>query len=103
MVVDPCELRSLPLPPFPPPFLVSLSSRSIILTSSRALCTTSLLLQVRSETDSPSLLHVFSQAKIVRQESLNIDALYEKKHKQAEIGLKMSVLISHPLTTSYSL
>lgn len=31
------------------------------------------------------------QAKIVRQESLNIDAQYEKKHKQAEIGLKMYV------------
>ncbi|KAL7417188.1 ATPase, V1/A1 complex, subunit E [Mrakia frigida] len=30
------------------------------------------------------------KAKIVRQESLNIDAMYEKKHKQAEIGLKIA-------------
>jgi V-type H+-transporting ATPase subunit E len=30
-----------------------------------------------------------SQAKIVRQESLAIDAQYEKKRKQAEVGWKM--------------
>lgn len=29
------------------------------------------------------------QAKIVRQESLAIDAQYEKKRKQAEVGWKM--------------
>jgi len=30
----------------------------------------------------------------VRQESLAIDAQYEKKHKQAEVGWKMCVLIN---------
>jgi V-type H+-transporting ATPase subunit E len=33
------------------------------------------------------------QAKIVRQESQNIDALYDKKRKQAETGQKMCVVV----------
>lgn len=33
------------------------------------------------------------QGKIVRQETLNIDASFEKKRKQADIAKKMSVLL----------
>jgi hypothetical protein len=37
--------------------------------------------------------HVTSQAKIVRQESLAIDANFEKKRKQADTALKMCIYL----------
>lgn len=40
------------------------------------------------------------QAKIVRQEGQNIDALYEKKRKQAETGQKMYVPLPRRLPFS---
>jgi len=43
------------------------------------------------------------QAKIVRQESQNIDALYDKKRKQAETGQKMCVVVPCLLAGSVEL
>ena len=39
----------------------------------------------------PLIAHIASQANIVRQESLAIDASFEKKRKQADTALKMCV------------